>query len=183
MYSFCSTFTFCALGMFCLATSLGAERLPAPAQPPNLGTGSRPLTQYSGYEFAGTVKAVEHVTAAGHGVSTTRITFHVDTAVRGVQTGQTLVITEWAGLWSSREQYRVGERVFLFLYPLSKLGLTSPVRGTGGRFQIAGNGRVEVRPEQKGGLPERVARVIGGRREIELSELAGALRLADKELP
>jgi predicted Rdx family selenoprotein len=139
------------------------------------------VTQNSGYEFAGTVKAVEHATAAGHGVSATRITFQVDAAVRGVHTGQTLVIAEWAGLWGSREQYRVGERVFLFLYPLSKLGLTSPVQGTGGRFRIAGNGRVVVRPEQKGALPERVARTIGDRREIELSELAGALRMAEKE--
>jgi hypothetical protein len=169
------------LGIFCLATPLVGERLPAPSQPPNLPTGTHPVTQNSGYEFAGTVKAVEHATAAGHGVSATRITFQVDAAVRGVHTGQTLVIAEWAGLWGSREQYRVGERVFLFLYPLSKLGLTSPVQGTGGRFRIAGNGRVVVRPEQKGALPERVARTIGDRREIELSELAGALRMAEKE--
>ena len=181
MYSFRSVFTFCAIGIFWLATPLGAERLPVPSQPPKLSAGSRPLNQNSGYEFAGTVKAIEHVTATGHGVSTTRITFHVDTAVRGVHTGQTLVITEWAGLWGSREQYRVGERVFLFLYPVSKLGLTSPVQGTSGKFRIAGNGRVVVRPEQKGALPERVARIIGDQREIELTEWADALQMAEKE--
>src|SRR5579863_1425489 len=106
MNSFGSLFTFCVLGIFWLATPLGAERLPAPNQLPKLPTGTRPLTRNSGYEFAGTVKAIEHVTATGRGVGTTRITFYVDAAVRGVHTGQTFVIAEWAGLWESREQYR-----------------------------------------------------------------------------
>ena len=179
MYSIRSTPILCVLGLFCFASAVGAERLPAVGQTPNLPTGARPLTQNSGYEFAGTVKAVEHV--AGHGVSTTRITFHIDAGVRGVHTGQTLVISEWAGLWGSRELYRVGERVFLFLYPLSKLGLTSPVQGSAGKFRIAGNGRVVVRPEQKVVLPGWVMRTIGDRREIELSELASALRTAERD--
>jgi hypothetical protein len=183
MFSFRSTLTFFVVGIFWVGIPSGAERLPVSGQPPTLPTGTHPLTQNSGYEFAGTVEAVEHVTAAGRGVSTTRITFHVDAAVRGVHTGQTVVITEWGGLWGSREQYSAGERVFLFLYPLSKLGLTSPVQGTGGRFRIAGNGRVVVRPEQKGVLPERVTRIMGEQRAIELSEFANALRMADKELP
>jgi hypothetical protein len=176
-----STFTFVVLGLLCLGTSLWAERLPAPVQRPNPPSGILPLTQNSGYEFAGTVKAVQHVSPVGRGVGITRITFHVDTAVRGVRSGQTLVIAEWAALWTSGERYRVGERVFLFLYPPSKLGLTSPVRGTAGKFRIGGNGRIEVRPEQKAVLPERVANAVGGQHEIEIREFAGALRMADRE--
>jgi hypothetical protein len=41
--------------------------------------------------------------------------------------GQVLTVHEWAGLWSSGKRYCVGERVFLFLYPPGKLGLTSVV--------------------------------------------------------
>ena len=90
---------------------------------PNL----RELTRSSGYIFAGTVIAVRRVSATGaNEVATMRITFRVEQAIRGVRTGQTLVIREWAGLWESGERYRTGERVLLFLYSPSKLGLTSP---------------------------------------------------------
>jgi len=71
-----------------------------------------------------------------------RITFRVEQAIRGVRTGQMLVIREWAGLWESGERYRTGERVLLFLYSPSKLGLTSPVGGPLGRFAMDSNGRV-----------------------------------------
>jgi hypothetical protein len=103
-----------------------------------------PLTQSSGYIFAGTVKSVELAAPAGNGVATVLISFHVDQAIRGVRTGQTLAIREWAGLWDAGERYRPGERVLLFLYPPSKLGLTSPVRGPMGRFGIDPNGQVIV---------------------------------------
>ena len=70
------------------------------------------------------------------------ITFRVDVAVRGVRVGQVLKVREWAGLWDSRDRYRRGERVLLFLYPPSKLGLTSPIGGDMGRFEVGGDGRV-----------------------------------------
>ena len=103
----------------------------------------RQLTRSSGYIFAGTVTAVGHVSATGpNELATMRITFRVDQAIRGVRTGHTLVIREWAGLWESGERYRTGERVLLFLYRPSKLGLTSPVGGPLGRFAMDSNGRV-----------------------------------------
>jgi hypothetical protein len=181
MISIGQKFTFLLLGIFCLATALYAERLPGLGDRPVAPVGVHPLILNSGYVFAGTVKAVEHIDPAGRGVGTTKITFHIDTAVRGVYKGQTLVISEWAGLWASGEKYRVGELVFLFLYPPSKLGLTSPVRGGAGKFRIAENGRVVVRPEQKGTLPDWVARTVGERREIEIQEFARAWRRADGE--
>ena len=103
----------------------------------------RELTQTSGYIFAGTVTAVERIASAGpNEVATMRISFRVEQAIRGVRTGQTLVIREWAGLWGSGEHYRTGERVLLFLYSPSKLGLTSPVGGPLGRFAMDSSGRI-----------------------------------------
>lgn len=113
-----------------------------------------PLTQSSGYIFAGTVKSVERPASKGSGVATVQITFHVDQAMRGVRTGQTLAIREWAGLWQSGERYRPGERLLLFLYPPSKLGLTSPVRGSMGRFRIGPDGQIVFDPGRTG-IPTR----------------------------
>jgi len=144
---------------------------------PPLPTQPRPVTQSAGFAFAGTVKAVEHVAPAGRNrIGTTRITFHVDTAIRGVRAGQTLVITEWAGLWASGERYHAGERVCLLLYPLSKLGLTSPVRGPAGRFRIRGRGRIVVPPEQRRVLPQLIRSRLDENGEIQVEDFARALR-------
>jgi hypothetical protein len=102
----------------------------------------RPLIQRSGYIFAGTVLAVEHVVPLPNEMPIVRVTFHIDEAIRGVQQGQTLTIREWARLWNSSEQYHRGEQVLLFLYPISKLGLTSPVGGRSGRFQLTPGGGI-----------------------------------------
>jgi len=97
----------------------------------------------SGFIFAGTVKAVRKIAPQRRGeVATVEVSFHVDHAIRGVRSGQTLTVREWAGLWETGERYRPGERVLLFLYPPSKLGLTSPVGGPLGRFKLDDAGRV-----------------------------------------
>jgi hypothetical protein len=79
-------------------------------------------------------------------VAMMKITFRVEQAIRGTRSGQVLTIREWAGLWNSGERYRPGERVLLFLYSPSKLGLTSPVGGASGRFAVddAGNALLEA---------------------------------------
>jgi hypothetical protein len=77
-----------------------------------------------------------------------RITFRVEHGIRGVHRGQTLTIREWAGLWESGERYRPGEPVLLFLYPPSKLGLTSTVGGASGHFAIDGNGQIALAEER-----------------------------------
>ena len=128
------------------------------ADEPRLTTGPRlphghPLTLNSGYIFAGTVRSVEQMAPRTPGVATVQINFHIDEAIRGVRTGQMLAIREWAGLWNSGERYRPGERVLLFLYPPSKLGLTSPVGGAMGRFAVGPRGRVRLPPGRIGLLP------------------------------
>ncbi|MGO9126340.1 MAG: hypothetical protein ACLP6G_15820 [Terriglobales bacterium] len=113
------------------------------------------LTLNAGYIFSGTVKAVERLAPHTNGsVAVMRITFYVDQGLRGTRTGQTLVIHEWAGLWQAGDRYRPGERVMLFLYPPSKLGLTSPVGGTSGRFGVDPGGQVIIEP-RKVGFPTR----------------------------
>ena len=114
------------------------------------------LTLQSGYIFSGTVKAVERLAPRTAGsVTVMCITFHVDRGLRGTRNGQTLVIREWSGLWQAGDRYRPGERVMLFLYPASKLGLTSPVGGASGRFVVDPLGRVIIEPRKVGLTPTR----------------------------
>jgi len=106
-----------------------------------------PQLKTSSYVFAGTVQRIKRTATQGKlTVPVMRITFHVDQAFLGVRRGQTLTIHEWAGLWQEGEQYRPGERVMLFLYPPSRLGLTSPVGGGAGRFRVDSEGNVVLEP-------------------------------------
>jgi len=106
------------------------------------------LVRNSGFIFSGTVKAVERISPqTKDSVAVVRITFQVEEALRGVRKGQLLVIHEWAGLWQAGERYRPGERVMLFLYPPSKVGLTSPVGGETGRFRVDPQGNIVVEPQ------------------------------------
>jgi hypothetical protein len=143
----------------------------------------RPVTRSSGYIFAGTVKSVERVAPKGNGVATVQINFHVDEGMRGVRTGQMLSIHEWAGLWQSGERYRPGERVLLFLYPPSKLGLTSPVRGPMGRFRIGPGGQIVLDPGRIG-FPAprpRMGDRMRGRTSVSPRELVRFFRSAEEE--
>ena len=84
-----------------------ARATSAPPRTPSL----RELTQTSGYIFAGTVTAVERIASAGpNEVATMRISFRVEQAIRGVRTGQTLVIREWAGTRPVRPEAEAGPR-------------------------------------------------------------------------
>jgi hypothetical protein len=162
---------------------VAAERMEDPAAPliPNL----RILSRGSGYIFSGMVMKVERIAPSKKdAVAVMRITFQVDSAIRGVSRGQKLVVREWAGLWQSGERYRTGERVMLFLYPPSKLGLTSPVGGAMGRFPVKPDGRIVVPREQhrpRSLIPE-AGRSLGTGL-VSLQELSRALRQESKEWP
>src|SRR4051812_36245001 len=96
-----------------------------------------PLQRAAGSIFRGTVMSVQLVRTGRPGeMETVQVTFRVDDAFRGVTSGQWMTIREWVGLWFAGERYRVGEQVLLFLYPPSRLGLTSPVGGHLGRFAV-----------------------------------------------
>ncbi len=147
----------------------------------------RPLTHKSGFIFAGTVTGIEAAAPkTPHSVSAIRITFRVDSGIRGVATGQTLRIREWEGLWQNGQRYRLGERVFLFLYSPSKLGLTSVVGGAAGRFSINEGSVVlnpvvhAVGPEKRSAPQEALAPDPGAR--VSLSNFAEAIRQAERTI-
>jgi hypothetical protein len=103
----------------------------------------RQLVRSAGIIFAGRVVFIGHARAPLRpNPASTSVTFQVENAIRGASRGENLTIREWAGLWTSGERYRVGERVLLFLYSPSKLGLTSPVAGALGKFTMDSPGQV-----------------------------------------
>jgi len=179
MSPFSPRFTF--LVLFSLIGITFPERLPertpdAPKQP-----AISLLTLRAGYIFTGTVKAVhrEH-TGAGR-VATMQITFHVDKALRGVRAGQSLVIHEWEGLWEAGERYRPGEQMLLFLYPPSKLGLTSAIGGAAGRFKVDEAGQVILGPVTPLTKNPILAARLQGKTRISALQFLRNLKLAGGE--
>lgn len=130
------------------------------------------IMQMAGIIFSGRVAAVVRTSAAG-GKPSTAVTFNVESAIRGTRAGQSLTIHEWAGLWERGERYRVGERVFLFLYSPSKLGLTSPVAGSAGRFAIS-RGQIWLNPDHLQLLAKDP--ILRGRTTVPYAEFALAVR-------
>ena len=124
-------------------------RTPPPPAPPTL----QHLTQRAGYIFSGTVLTVDRVQSkTANEVSSVRIAFKVNQAVRGVGARRVLTIYEWAGLWQSGDRYRPGEQVLLFLYRPSKIGLTSPVNGEFGHFRLDHHGTALLDAQRLAGL-------------------------------
>jgi hypothetical protein len=130
--------------------------------------------------FSGTVTAiVPRPATSEQAIETVAITFHVENAIRGATAGDDLKISQWIGLWSGGQRYRVGERVLLFLYPPSKLGLTSSVGGAMGRYTIDPWGRVLLSEQHVSAF--RGDPILGGKSRIRFSDFALAVRQARKE--
>jgi hypothetical protein len=121
------------------------------------------LVRAAGIIFSGQVTSVGRSSpSTGRAPGANSVTFQVEHAMRGASSGQSLTIHEWAGLWAGGAHYYVGERVFLFLYAPSKLGLTSPVAGGFGKFAMDSQGRVVMNAQQAAalaGLPGLAERV------------------------
>lgn len=111
-----------------------------------LGPQWKQLSRRAGMIFAGTVltSATRTVTAPTAATDQTvpgatpaiQLSFHVERAIAGVERGQILTIREWAGAWSRHRPMRSGQHILLFLYPPSRLGLTSPVGGSSGLIAL-----------------------------------------------
>lgn len=151
--------------------------LPA-KNPPARGTAfSSRIVSAAGIIFSGRVTSVRRAeSSAGITAAPTVITFQVDQGIRGTATGQVLTIREWAGLWDRGERYRVGESVFLCLYPPSRLGLTSPVSGGSGRFAIDARRRIVVNAQNSATLA--FDPMIVGETEIPYADFERAVRSA-----
>jgi hypothetical protein len=142
--------------------------------------GFQKIVGVAGIIFSGRVTSIARVPLlSGQTPSSTTVTFQVERAIRGISPGQVLTIHEWAARWTSGERYRVGEHVLLFLYPPSKLGLTSPVAGAMGRFVLDSEGRILMNPQQSASLVADP--ILGGKTVVPYADFALAVRRSSRE--
>jgi len=138
------------------------------------------LAKAAGTIFSGTVTAIARRPAnRGQSIETVAITFHVENSIRGATPSEDLTISQWMGLWSAGQRYRVGDRLLLFLYPPGKLGLTSCVGGALGRFNLDPGGGVVLSAQHLSAF--RTDPVLGGRSHVRFRDFAWAVRQATGE--
>jgi hypothetical protein len=135
------------LTIICWSFSLSAVAQPSDQAVAErvLGSGWQQLSRRAGMIFAGTVVSAGRGTRptdrAAQGTSTVELNFLVDEPIAGVERGETLKIHEWLGAWSMHRPMLPGQRFLIFLYPLSRLGLTSPVGGSNGQVALDSSGK------------------------------------------
>lgn len=133
----------------------------------------------SGYIFQGTITQVRWLKPKNpQDLATVQITFRVAQGIRGTQTGEMLSIKEWAGVWDSNSHYHVGQKVVLFLYRPSKLGLTSPVSGPVGEFVVGSDSFIGLTQQQKNSLSSDPAfgPAFGSKTSLSSREFTSAIR-------
>jgi hypothetical protein len=141
----------------------------------------RQLVRAAGIIFSGRVTSIgrSFFSSSRPDPAATVVTFRVEHAIRGTLAGQNLTIHEWAGLRLSGEDYRIGERVLLFLYSPSKLGLTSPVAGSMGRFAMNSQGQVVLSAQHVAALAGDPT--LAGKTVVPYAEFALAVRRSGGE--
>lgn len=177
--------TSCALVML-IVPPLGAQSLPLSS------VVTEKLSRPAGIIFSGTVVRIEREAVESSKPASIGIALRVDEAVRGCYTGETIEIAEWAELWERGDRYRVGQRVFLFLYPRNEAGLTSPVAGDLGMFVLGPQNLLRLTPQQEsflgsqsggrptpGELPYPTKTRVGLRSFVLKDELVWRLREAE----
>ena len=93
------------------------------------------ITSSADRVFAGTCEKIEEIEKDP--ISNLRIvkyTFKVTEAVKGVSTGE-ITFTQWKPT-TIKAGYVIGEKYVIFLYPNSRLGLTSPIGYMQGKFLV-----------------------------------------------
>jgi len=115
-----------------------------------LGAQWKQLSRRAGMIFAGTVTAAQQSVTTdtmptdrpGPGSTPEiQLSFRVDEAIAGVEPGQILTIHEWAGACAMHRPMKAGQHILIFFYPPSRLGLTSPVGGSLGQFDLDDSGK------------------------------------------
>lgn len=172
-----------ALAFVCLASLSAAQQPDQIAAGRVLGPHWEQLSRSAGMVFSGTVLTVEALPAGkGQPLPIIQVKFRVDRAIAGVQPGQEITIREWAGAWSSHRAMRRGQRLLLFLYAPSRLGLTSPVGGSLGQVALDGRGEIAVAPNPAPATEVRNARQAtrqtDAQTSITLRQLEQAIRSA-----
>ena len=136
----------------CPLTTFAASPSDQAASERVLGTQWRHLARRAGLIFTATVlDSSPHLAQTttllgaqsklGLGGDFVESQFRIDRPIAGVESGQILTIREWAGASSRQPRLRAGERILLFLYPPSRLGLTSPVGGAQGQIHLDSTGQ------------------------------------------
>ncbi len=148
-----------------------------------LGPQWKQIARASGMVFSGTVLGITTVPTANRAVPTVEMKFQVDQAIVGVKSGKVLTIHEWAGAWPSHRAMRTGQRILLFLYPPSRLGLTSPVGGPMGQVSLDSSGKNAAVPAaiENVSLRARPPLRTGAPRSVSLTQLERAIRSAREE--
>lgn len=168
-----------------LESPASAQQLDQLAAARVLGPEWKQLSRAAGKVFAGTVLGTEAPTTKDQAIPTVEVKFRVDRAIAGVRPGEVLTIREWAGAWSRQRPLRPGQRVLLFLYPPSRLGLTSPVGGPLGQVALSGKGEIVVPPVHVPVVSPKSASPLPPQpvpdTAIRLGQLERAIRGARKE--
>jgi hypothetical protein len=118
--------------------------------------------------------------------STVQIAFKVEDGLRGASSGDIVVVREWAGLWTGRPHYRIGEKVLIFLHASEQNGLTSPVGGPAGIFRFANDSTLKLSESQQRAIMRspRLRDALGQsqadlpRKNVPAVDFLRALRLA-----
>ena len=174
---------------FCLSSFAAAQQSDQVIAERVLGPQWKQLSRRAGMIFAGTVltAAAQTVTtqtaapdradpaAVLSATPTVQLSFRVDQAIAGVGQGQILTIHEWAGAWSMHRPMRSGQHILIFLYPLSRLGFTSPVGGAQGQVALDSSGKNVAKSE-----PPQPP-VPAGTRSVSVVQLERAIRSARNE--
>jgi hypothetical protein len=191
---------FC-LSNFCLSSFAAAQQSDQVIAERVLGPQWKQLSRRAGMIFAGTLLTASPLTAAtqtamDHTAATHRaasvatpavqLCFRVDQAIAGVEQGQILTIHEWAGASSMHRPMRSGQRILIFLYPLSRLGFTSPVGGSLGQIALDPSGKMVSKSEQKPPAPiglrnESPPRPPADTHSVSVVQLERAIRIAREE--
>ncbi len=148
---------------FCLSSFAAAQQSDQVVAERVLGPQWKQLSRRAGMIFAGTVLAPAPPTATAQTAAIDRVgtgqapsielRFQVDKAIAGVEPGQVLTIHEWAGGWSTHRPMSKGQHILIFLYPPSRLGLTSPVGGSMGQVALDPSGENVSEHGQKPAAP------------------------------
>jgi len=182
---------FVYLSSFYLSSFAAAQLSDQAAAERVLGPQWKQLARRAGMIFAGTVLAVAPPTAASDRALpsnqlTNQLSFRVDQAIAGVERGQTLTIHEWAGAWSMHRPMSKGQHILIFLYPPSRLGLTSPLGGALGQVALDPSGKnvVVQKPAAALGLRNGSSakpRVPLDNGDVSVVQLERAIRSAREE--
>ncbi len=116
-----------------VSVALPADAAP-PAAPATTEDALHALADAAAVIFAGEVLRVQQ---SGDSV---QIDLRVDDGIRGVTTGDTYTLREWAGLWPTQaDRLRVGQRAMYLLHAPSVGGFSSPVGGVDGIIPLSGD--------------------------------------------